>query len=100
MFLISNAMYPTDKAIEIARRFIKAVETPLPPFIRRIHVLTTAAGENGIKVLGIYEVDDDKVTDGIKEMTKYYVQFYDIEGFKYSIEPMLKAEEAIPLLPL
>ena len=51
-----------------------------------------------MKVCGIYEVDDAKVKEGIIELTKYFIQFYDIEGFRYEVEPMLTAQEAIPLL--
>ena len=53
----------------------------------------------GQKVLGIYEVEDAKLKDGLKELIKYYLQSYsDVEGFTYNIEAMLPAAEAIPLL--
>jgi hypothetical protein len=98
MFLIGTVTYPPDKAVQMAKKFIKVTEKSLPSFIKRLYVLSTTAGEPGMKVLGIYEVDDAKVTEGIKELTKYYVQYYDVEGFRYTIEPMLSAAEAIPLL--
>ncbi len=99
MFLVSNSTYPLSSAKEVAAAFVKAAETPLPSYIKRIHTLTSA-GELGIKVLGIFEVDDGKVADGIKELTRYFVQYYDLDGFMYTLEPMLTAEEAIPLLGL
>jgi hypothetical protein len=98
MFLVGTVTYPPDKAVQMAKKFIKATEKPLPPFVKRLYVLTAAGGEPGMKVLGIYEVDDTKVKEGIKEITKYYVQFFDVEGFRYSVEVMMPATEALPLL--
>jgi len=98
MFIVTTTTYPPDKAVQMAKKFIKATEKPLPSFVKRVSVLTTAGGELGMKVLGIYEVDDAKLKEGIIELSKYFVQFYDIEGFRYELEPMLPATEAIPLL--
>ncbi|HEY33636.1 MAG TPA: hypothetical protein G4O10_11120 [Dehalococcoidia bacterium] len=100
MFIVLTTTYPPSKSIEMAKTFIKSTETPFT-YVRRVHQLITTYQELGIKSLGIFEVDDDKVPDGMKELTKRVAElFYGIEGFKYQIEPMLTAEEAIPLLPL
>ena len=100
MFVVSTVIYPLDKAVEISRAFIKSTETPLPSHTTRVHVLASAT-EQGMKVLGIYEIDDAQVPEGIKELTRRYAElFFGIEGFKYQLEPMLTAEEAIPLLGL
>jgi len=99
MYLVSNSTYPLSSAKEIAAAFVKAAAEPLPPYIKRTHTLTTA-GDLGIRVLGIYEVEDDKVSQAIKDLTKYFVQYYEMEGFSYTLEPMLTAQEAIPLLGL
>jgi hypothetical protein len=98
MFLITTVTYPPDKAVQMAKKFMKAMGNPLPSFITRLYVLTSSVGELGIKALGVYEVDDSKLTEGIKELGKSFVQYYDVEGFRYTIEPMLPAAEVIPLL--
>jgi hypothetical protein len=99
MFIIATLTYPPDKAVQIAKKFIKAMKNPLPSFIKLLYVLTSSGGELGIKVLGIYEVDDAKLTESIKEIGKSFVQYYyDVEGFRYTLEPMLPAAEAILLL--
>ena len=98
MFIVGTVTYPPDKSVQMAKKFIKASEKPLPSFVKRLHVLSTTGGELGMKVLGIYEVDDAKLKEGIKEINKNYVQFFDVEGFRYSVELMLPAAEALPLL--
>jgi hypothetical protein len=95
---MTTVLYPPDKAVKVAKKFIEATTKPLPPFMKRLYVFTTARTDLGMKTCGIYEVDDAKLKEGIIELTKYFVQFYDIEGFKYEVEPMLTAQEAIPLL--
>jgi tagatose-1,6-bisphosphate aldolase len=97
MFLVTTSSYPLTQANKVTSKFQKAATASLPSFLERLHTFTTAGGE-GIKVLGIYKVDDDKVADGIKELTRYFVEYYDVEGFKYIVETMLTAQEAIPLL--
>ena len=100
MFIVLTSTYPLDKANEAARGFIKSTETPFT-YLERVRTLITTHQELGIKALSIFEVADDKVPDGFKELTKRVAElFYSIEGFRYQIEPMLTAEEAIPLLPL
>jgi hypothetical protein len=88
MFVVTNSVYPPIKAREVVAIFQKAAATPLPSFMKRVYVLTSPS-EAGIKVMGIYEVD---------ELTRYFVQFYGVEGFKFTFETMLTAQEAIPLL--
>ena len=97
MFIVGTTYMPPNKGTEVAKRFLQAVK-PLPPFLKRRNVLVTAAGEEWFKALAICEVDDAKVADAIKELIKYVAQFIDIEGYRYQVELMLNAEEAIPLI--
>ena len=98
MFIMTTATYPPEKSVAVAKKFTAASAKPLPAFIKRLHVLITARGDLGMKAYGIYEVNDAKLKDAMIELTKYFVQFIDIEGFRYEIEPMLTAQEAIPLV--
>ena len=97
MFLVSTSTYPLTKTNEVSARFQKAAAAQLPSFLKRLYTLTTPGGE-GIKVVGIYQVDDDKVAEGLRQLTRYFVEFYDVEGFKYIVETMFTAQESIPLL--
>jgi hypothetical protein len=98
MFFMTHVTYPPGSSTKAASTFVTATATPLPSFMKRLHVLTTAKGEVGIDTFGIYEVDDNRVKEAMIEFTKYFVNFYGIEGFKYEIEPMLTVQEAIPLV--
>jgi hypothetical protein len=96
MLLVTTVTYPHNQADAIYARYPKALAMPLPPFLKRVYALM-GPGEAGAKVLSIYEVADDKVTDGIKELHKYLSHFFDVEGFRFTLEPMLTVQESIPL---
>ena len=89
MFLVTTAVFPPDKSQKVAEKYIKAAAKDLPPFLKRLQVLVNSKTEEGIKVLAIFEADDASIKDGIVEITKRYVQFNAIQGFRFEIETML-----------
>jgi hypothetical protein len=98
MFLVTTVVYPPDKSIVAAEKFIEVAAKELPPFLKRLQVLGDSRMDKGMKVLSIYEADDARIKESIIELTKMYVQFNGIEGFRYEIEPMLTAKEALAVL--
>jgi hypothetical protein len=92
VFLVGTVTYPSDKAVTVTQKFIRATENPLPYFMNCLYLLTAAGEDVRLKVLGIYEVEDAKLKEGIRELTKYYIEtFGDVEGFRYNIASMLPA---------
>lgn len=99
MFFMITSTYPPTKASEVVQVFAKSLAEPLPSFLKRRHVLTAGgAGELGIKTYSIFESDKGKEYDTLAELTRRMGWFYHIEGWRYEIETLLTAEEAIPLL--
>ena len=101
MNIVFTSIFPPGKSVEVAGASIKARETPLPPYIKEVIVLAKAGGEQGIVVLTIYEADDDKVPEAVKELAKRIADnYYAIEGYRYQMDLMLTREETLPLLGL
>jgi hypothetical protein len=98
MFLVTTVLYPPDKSIVAAEKFIEVTAKELPPFLKRLQILGDSRMDKGMKVLSIYEADDARIKESIIELTKMYVQFNGIEGFRYEIEPMLTVKEALALM--
>jgi hypothetical protein len=98
MFLVTTVVYPPDKSIIAAEKFIEVTAKELPPFLKRLQILGDSRMDKGMKVLSIYEADDARIKESIIELTKMYVQFNGIEGFRYEIEPMLTVKEALAVL--
>jgi hypothetical protein len=91
MFIMTRSIYPPAKAVEMSKRFIKAGTNPFPSFMKRLYVLTSSEGADGIAVISLYDVEDAKIADAYKEFMKYFSQYFDIK-------PMMTAQEAIPLI--
>ena len=98
MFVLVTSTYPHDKAIEVGKAFIKTLETPLPSFVKfTVYVTST---ELGIKGYVLYEIEDKKLAEGIREVIKRQVAYHNIVGYRWNIETLLTAEEALPLVGL
>ncbi len=99
MFFMITSTYPPAKASEVVQVFGKSLAEPLPSFLKRLHVLTCGGvGEAGIRTYSIFEADKGKEYDAFAELTKRMGWFFHVEGWRYQIETLLTAEEAIPLL--
>ena len=98
MFLVTTVLYPPDKSIVAAEKFIEVTAKELPPFLKRLQILGDSRMDKGMKVLSIYEAEDARIKESIIELTKMYMQFNGIEGFRYEIEPMLTTKEALAVL--
>ena len=98
MFLVTTVVYPPDKSIIAAEKFIEVTAKELPPFLKRLQVLGDSRMDKGMKVLSIYETEDARIKESIIELTKMFAQFNGIEGFRYEIEPMLTVKEALAVL--
>ena len=97
MFVMTTMTYPLDKVTEVGKTFTKL--PPRPPFINRVglYVIST---ELGIKAYGLYEIEDEKLAEGLRETVKRLSNYKDIVGFRFKIETLLTAEEAMSLVGL
>lgn len=98
MFVMTKSTYPPAVAVEMIKRFIKAGENPFPSYMKRLYVLTSATCSEGVEVVSLYNIEDAKIADAYKEFMKYFSGFFDVEGYRYEIKPMMTAQEAIPLI--
>lgn len=96
--MIRNS-YPNDKAQEAGKIFLKAIAKKLPPFMKRLEVYIEPR-ETGMNGYAIYEIDDDKVGDGVRELTNRQVLFHEIPGYRWRIAILMKAAEALPMVGL
>lgn len=73
MFVMVTSTYPPDKGTEIGKAFIKNMETPLPSFVKfTVYVCST---EIGIKGYVLYEIEDEKLAEGLREVVRRHVTY-------------------------
>ena len=79
---------------------MKLLEKPiLPSYVKALDRYMTYGGD-GVKAYVLWEVEKGKEQEGYKALMNQYAQFLNIEGYKVTLEPLLKAEEALPLVGL
>jgi len=99
MFLMVTQTYPTKSVAAVGKVAMGVLAKALPPYVKRLGPYI-AAGGDGIKSYSLYEIEKGQVEEGIKEVNKRLVAFFNIEGWKYTLEPLMTAEEALPLIGL
>ena len=99
MFFMVTQTYPTKSVAEVGKVGMELLAKAPPPYVKRLGVYI-AAGGDGMKTYILYEIEKGQVEEGIKELNKRYVAYFNIEGWKFTIEPLMSVEEALPLLGL
>jgi len=97
MLLMLTQTYPTKSVAEVAKVGMEVLAKAPPPHVKRLGVYITA-GSDGMKSYGLYEIEKGHVEEGMKEVNKNLVPFFNIEGWKFTVEALMTPEEAVTLL--
>lgn len=97
-FVMVTAKYPLHKAEEMGKAFIGGKIPETADFVKRINIFVVA--DFNIKIYALYEMPDDKLYEGLKSIATRYSGYRNIEGFKWKMEPLMTAQEALPMIGL
>lgn len=95
-FVMVTATFPPENSKQIGTVFTKLPK--MPEFVKLLHTLITQ--DEDMKVFSLYEIEDDKMHEGIIAISKRYIPYHEVSGFKYKIQPTLTVREALPLVGL
>jgi hypothetical protein len=97
--LIVTSKYPPDKTLEMAKVFVKVYKT-LPKVLKPIGECPfICPTETGYMSVDIYEIDDAKLGEAMKELATYMNNYaLSVPGYQWKVEPVLKAREALALV--
>ena len=99
MFFMVTMTYPTKSSVQVGKVAVGTLAKAPPPHVERLGIYT-AAGGDGFKAYSLYEVEGEHVEEGIRELTKRFVPFYSVEGWKYTLEPLMGVEESLATIGL
>ncbi len=96
-YIFTTSLYPSEKAVEVAKRYLEAIKRYPPDSSLGTQVVPAAVTTTlqGIKVIGITEVKKGKLEDAIGRTAKMMSMFHDIQGFEYTVERYALVEEAM-----
>ncbi|MBY8981409.1 MAG: hypothetical protein KGD57_00540 [Candidatus Lokiarchaeota archaeon] len=97
-FYMVTFTYPPNKAKEIGQTFLSKKNIKLPDYIKQVNVFVVM--DNDVKSYIIYEVENDKTHNALIAIANRFTDYFDIEGSKFKIEPLLTTKEALNLIGL
>jgi hypothetical protein len=99
-YLVTASLYPSDKAQEVAKKYLEAL-TKYPPdenLATELVPVAVKGTHRGIEGIGIVEVKKGKLEEAYLRAVKMMAMFHNIPGFKYRVETYLKVEEAMAVI--
>ena len=100
VLIVVNSLYPVTIAEEAGKKYIEIMKKyPIDKSIEK-QIVPVAAKQTleGIFVISITTVKQGKIKEVMDLESKRMLEFGKIEGFKYSVEIMYDAIEAMGLL--
>ncbi len=96
MVIISDVTYPPESAKEIAKRYLKA--PILPTFLKKKGPYITADRRDGIHSITFYELENEKLADGLKAIGDSLSIYFGVPGYSYNIKPYYELQEGLKML--
>jgi hypothetical protein len=98
MVVITKISFPPSSAKEIGKGF---TELPaLPDYITMIGPFISSSEGEGVQSIAIYECDNSKLAEAVEHVSNRMVPYFDVSGFKYSVNTWLEAGEALKMIGL
>ena len=96
-----TAWIPPGKATEAGKKYVEVLQKiPFESFEKPLVPMAGRPVKDGIKAISIGEVEKGKYEEAVDRVWKRLVKFYGVEGFRFEIETLLTAEEAMPMIGL
>ena len=96
MLVMVTGTYPLKSNKKVVEAFIKTSKKPMS-HANNIGTWACLGGE-GMNFWSVYELEKGREEEGLMELAKSEVHFYDIEGYKVNYQNVVKPEDAISLL--
>ena len=99
MILLMTLSYPGHGAKKAAELFFKQ-KGKLPPFIKKWLSFSSSDCSKGIKIYHLIYTEKEHAEEAITEINKLNTPFFNIDGYKSSIEILSTIGETAKLLQL
>ena len=99
-YLVTTSIYPSEKAPEVAGRYLEALAKFPPDESLGTEIVPAAikSTPQGIKGISVYDVKEGKLDAAYQRSVNTMVMFQSIVGFVYTVEVHLKVEEAMTMI--
>ena len=96
-YIITRCWYPPNKLDEVVKKYLKVMEKypPDDSLGKQIVPVATTTSKDGLESLSVTEVEKQKVGDALDREKTAFIEFRNIEGFKYEIKTWTTVEEGL-----
>ena len=88
--------YPPDRTPDITKLYLKQPREI--PFVTKWRAFNSTGGLNGMKQYHLIYTERGKAEEAMGAITKYFLPFLNIEGFRYLAEPLLGVSDGYALM--
>ncbi|MBF0304016.1 MAG: hypothetical protein HQK73_13330 [Desulfamplus sp.] len=96
MILITSVIYPPESAKEVAKRYLTAPK--LPEYLKKKGPYICADINNGINSITFYEIENERMAEGLQALGNNMASYIGIAGYKYDIRPYYDLEEGLRVI--
>jgi len=96
MIIMITIHYPNHKSIEVAKLYLKQPREI--PYVKKWRIFNTYAGNDGMKQYHLIYTDKEKAEEAFMEIGKYFIPFYQIEGYRIQIETLIGVSDGYKLI--
>ena len=89
---------PPDKIPEATKVYMASNKPKYPNFINKTDNWAAVPSAGSYKVYAVYECPEEKLYEALKAIIKRYNFYAQVEGYNYSVEPLIPEAEAMEML--
>ena len=98
MIFMGTQWIPYNKTEEFKKIFLSVNEKPLPGFIKKWQTFSCHDGESGMKGYNLIMVEKGKADEAVIEIARIIRPFWEIEGYRWKLEPLMGVKDSIKAL--
>ncbi|MBN2152715.1 MAG: hypothetical protein JW839_14785 [Candidatus Lokiarchaeota archaeon] len=96
--IMVTGTYPPTKQKDLNKIYVAENKPAYPASVKKAHNWVAQVTNGLYKVYAVYKCPDDKVLEALAGLTKRYNFYAQVDGYKFSIELLAEAEEAIRMM--
>ena len=98
MIFMGIQWIPHNKTEQWSKIFIEVSKKPLPSCITKWQTFSSSDGTDGIKGYNLIFTDRTKGDEALVEITKMIMPFWQIEGYRWKLEPLIGVSDSMTVL--
>ncbi len=93
--IMMTGKYPPTKLKELFKANVDPKKPAYPAFVKKVHNWGAQVTDEYYKNYAVYQCPDDKIMEAVAALTKRYNFYAQVEGYRYRMELLVEAEQAM-----